>query len=306
MYCFGDRLNMPELYSEIRNLQASALDNDERCIITSMKLGDENELKQSRNELQAAQAELKELRQQIQSFEARVDARLGDLLDQLIAIRSEISSLNETLQQIREQHLFGKDRISYLGAAPPILRPSRWEESAQIEKLHQQAVPVVDEDTSEAQNSQLPDIKQLYRLLARRFHPDLARSDSERLELNDRMVEINQFYREENLIKLMDLAGMEVPFYLRINQPHKTEQHRIQLSELDRVQLELREVQRQITRLSSLPVVQLSLDVKLAQLQGRDLLAEMAVDLKHKLDRKLAERDYLRAEILASDDFDAD
>ena len=297
---------MPELYSEIRNLQALALDKDERCIITSMKLGDEHELKQSREELQAAHAELKELRQQIQSFEARVDARLGNLLDQLTAIRLEISSLNEALQQIREQRMFGKDRIRYLGAAPPILRPSRWEEPAQIETLHHQAVPSVDVASSEAQNSPLPDIKQLYRLLARRFHPDLARSDSERLALNDRMVEINQFYREENLIKLMDLAEMEVPFYLRINPPDKTEQHRKQLSELERVQLELREIQQQITRLSSLPVVQLSLDVKLSQLQGCDLLAEMAVDLKHKLDRKLAERDYLRAEVLASDDIDAD
>ena len=104
----------------------------------------------------------------------------------------------------------------------------------------------------------------------------------------------------------MELAGIEVPFYLRINQGYKTNHPREPLSELERVHLELEQVQAQITRLSSLPCVKLSLEVKLTRMQGRDLLSEMAIDLKHRLERRLAERDYLRAQVHSSGDLTED
>jgi hypothetical protein len=47
--------------------------------------------------------------------------------------------------------------------------------------------------------------------------------------------------------------------------------------------------------------VKLSLDVKLARHQGRDLLGEMQAELQYKVARKLAERDYLRSQISASE-----
>jgi hypothetical protein len=42
--------------------------------------------------------------------------------------------------------------------------------------------------------------------------------------------------------------------------------------------------------------VQLSLEVKVARGQGRDLLGEMAADLESKIARKTAERDMLKAQ----------
>ena len=47
------------------------------------------------------------------------------------------------------------------------------------------------------------------------------------------------------------------------------------MTELEAAQRKLRELRQQINRLSSLPIVKLSLDVKLARHQGRDLLGEM-------------------------------
>ena len=43
-------------------------------------------------------------------------------------------------------------------------------------------------------------------------------------------------------------------------------------------------------------MVDLALRVKLAQREGRDLLAEMAAELERKIARKMAERDMLRAQ----------
>ncbi|OGO62462.1 MAG: hypothetical protein A2030_01645 [Chloroflexi bacterium RBG_19FT_COMBO_50_10] len=63
------------------------------------------ELNQARNQLQSAKAELEELKQQIRTFETLVDARLGDLLDQLSELNVETIALDEKLRKIREQRL---------------------------------------------------------------------------------------------------------------------------------------------------------------------------------------------------------
>ena len=264
----------------------------------------EHELELARSELQAAQAELDELEEQIHSFEAQVDSYLGGLLDQLGSVNIEINALNEALHQIREQNLYGKDRIRNLGGTNPSSSQFHWDDIPVTAGFLNQPIPDVTEST--APPSALPDIKHLYRLLARRYHPDLARSEAERQNQNEMMVEINQYYRENNLEKLMDLAGMEAPFYLRINKTDKSKQPSPALSDLERIRLELTKVEGQIARLAKLPSVKLSLDVKLARLQGRDLLAEMATNLKRKLERRLAERDYLRAQIHASGEFPID
>jgi hypothetical protein len=72
------------------------------------------------------------------------------------------------------------------------------------------------------------------------------------------------------------------------------------LTEAERIELKLKGIRQQITQLSNLPIVRLSLEVKLARHQGRDLLSEMASELQYKLARKIAERDYLKAQIQSS------
>jgi hypothetical protein len=73
------------------------------------------------------------------------------------------------------------------------------------------------------------------------------------------------------------------------------------MTEMEKTQWKLRELRQQIYRLGSLPIVKLSLDVKLARHQGRDLLGEMQAELQYKVARKLAERDYLRSQIAANE-----
>ena len=79
-----------------------------------------------------------------------------------------------------------------------------------------------------------------------------------------------------------------LPDYLRPAQPQ---------SELEQVQARLRQVQAQIKHLETLPIIKLSLEAKLARRQGRSLLTEMIIDLRRKLARKTAERDYLRSQL---------
>jgi hypothetical protein len=60
-----------------------------------MRQGLQDNLHRARQELHDSQAELEELEKQIRSFEAVVDARLGDLLDRLIDLNAETTRLNE-------------------------------------------------------------------------------------------------------------------------------------------------------------------------------------------------------------------
>jgi len=262
----------------------------------------QQELQQARIQLQAAEAELEELEQQIRSFETLVDTRLGALLDQLGVLNAEVEALNEALLEIREKGLFGEQRIRYLGASPRPGHPASGDGLPPMGVPLREAAPKAPDAPTIPPELRLPDIKELYRKLARRYHPDLARGEAERARLNEQMAEVNQAYSMGDLSTLMGLAGMSVPFGMGLSQPQvRSSRPDSMQAELEQVQHKLSEVRKQIARLSSLPSVQLSLELKLAKRQGRDLLAEMATDLELRLRRKEAERDYLKAQIQAAE-----
>ena len=168
------------------------------------------------------------------------------------------------------------------------------------------AIHLAVEDASAGMD--LPDIKVLYRKLARRYHPDLARNDADRAQSNQQMAEINQAYNAGDLPTLMRLAGMSIPYGVDISQSYGKRKsiHHERLTEAEQVESRLQEARQEIARLSSLPIVRLSLDVKLKRHQGRDLLHEMATELSYKVARKTAERDYLKAQIKVSGEFDTE
>ncbi len=264
-----------------------------------MKLQGEKDLQAARVELQAAETELHELNEQIQAFEALVDKRLGSLLDQLSQLNVETSALDDQLRHIREERLYGTDLLQYLDGAPRPARPidqtslpppgipPRGDAQSAGSSLPSSTVPHV------------PDIKVLYRQLARRYHPDLARNDADRVISNNQMKEVNSAYGAGDLHALMRLAGVSIPISAD-NQPsqlHPAEINKEPLSDLEQVNRKIKTIRQQIRHLSSLPILKLSLDVKLARYARRDLLGEMAGELQYKLARKMAERDYLKAQI---------
>lgn len=251
-------------------------------------------------QLKKAENELKELNQQLQSFEALVDSQLGSLLDQLSDLNGETADLDARLRLIREERLFGTDLMHYQAGAPT---PTRLPDLSDLppmglssrEAIHSKA------DGSFTSKPIVPDIKSLYRKLARRYHPDLARSEADRAVSNQQMAEINRAYNAGDLKGLMRLAGIGLPYGVELPGTSTEDAlHRKEtMSELEWTEMKLKEVSQQITRMSSLPIVKLSLEVKLARHQGRNLLLELAADLRAKVGRKLAERDYLQAQINA-------
>ncbi len=268
-----------------------------------MNLRTEQELKEALSELHSAEAELEALRGQLRSFEETVDTRLGRFLDELSDLNAETSVLDGKLRHIREVRLFGSDLMQYLDGAPLPTRPPNLADLPPTELTNRKGSAVKTDRPATSADQQRPDIKVLYRRLARRYHPDLARNDADRAQSNDQMKEINQAYAAGDLPTLMRLAGMSLPYGVDFGQPrlHPQSKPDPSMTEMEKTQWKLRELHQQINRLSSLPIVKLSLDVKLARHQGRDLLREMQVELEYKVARKLAERDYLRAQIAANE-----
>jgi hypothetical protein len=267
-----------------------------------MNLRSDRELNEVLAELHTAEAELEALRGQLRSFEETVDTRLGSLLDKLSDLNAETIELDGKLRHIREVRLFGPDLMQYLDGAPRAARPLNLSDMPPTELSTHKGFTTKTERTATNTDKQIPEIKVLYRKLARRYHPDLARNDADRAQSNDQMKEINQAYAAGDLPTLMRMAGMSLPYGIDYGQPVKPQSIPHQpMTEMEAAQRKLSELRQQISRLGNLPIVKLSLDVKLARHQGRDLLREMEAELQYKVARKTAEGDYLRSQIAANE-----
>lgn len=252
-------------------------------------------IKQARAELQSAEGELEGLRQAVTRFEALVSQRLGKLLDQLSALEIEVETLTEEVHRIRDQQLYGEHQMAYAEGAP---RPER---RARREYIPNQAVfdevPPVERKAASAPLDEKTELRRIYRRLARLYHPDLAQSSAEHTQRTRQMAAINQAYASADLPALRKMwqeEGLE-PVFFDFTQPASPAV--VDNSELARLQQRLSLLRQHISRLKNHPNIQLSLEVKLAQQNGRDLLGVMALELRKKIARKTAERDYLRSQI---------
>ncbi len=267
-----------------------------------MNRGPFHEFQHARDQLKAAEEELTELNKQLRAFEALVDTRLGSLLDQLSDLNAETSSLDAQLRHIRDERLFGTDLMRYLEGAPKPVRPPNLNDLPPLGLLQREAIHTAVDNSPTSAELNIQDIKVLYRKLARRYHPDLARSDVDRASSNEQMTEINRAYQAGDLHVLLRMSGIGLPYGVEIpKQPMQPgAMFKEPLTELEQVERKLKTVRQQINRLSSLPIVKLSLEVKLTRHQGRDLLGEMSAELQYKIARKMAERDYLQSQINAN------
>lgn len=145
-------------------------------------------------------------------------------------------------------------------------------------------------DLIEADNPQA--LKQVYRRLVRRFHPDLATNPDERQRRHNVMVEINDAYSRRDLGALLALD--DHPPEMPVDQPLAA----IQLHQLQQInrQLEDRLAALRQTRhdLLNSDLVNLKLEATLLRRQGRDLLLEMAAKLELEYKGLLDQLDRLR------------
>ena len=256
----------------------------------------EEQLAHLRQQIEAAEAELVnreaelvDLRVELSAFRLEYDIRVGRKVAELEEIEAEIKRCQQRISQHRQWGPGGLPQTKTGAAYVPVEEQYRrtWQQPEEAPS------PPPAEPVDAATEAQ---IKKLYRQLCRRFHPDLTQDAAERAWRTEMMTAVNAAYAARGLVELQALA--EKPDRSPSAETGTDKQRLAALhNRLQQIQRRLREVEQEIRELTHSPTMQMNLDVKFAQRQGRDLLAEMAVDVEKDLAQKRAELDFLVAQL---------
>ncbi len=243
-------------------------------------------LELSRDQLIEAEADLAEQESELDFFEGVFDRRVGRLVDQLAQLDAEIEQYRHELELQVNFKTYGSDHVPVEEQFRQTWNPpQRNDENNGLQQRNE-----VDEK----------ELKGLYRGLARRFHPDLARDPVERTYRTEKMAALNEAYGARSLVEMSALAAEPARQFARDAQIGQTEdqmQSALQ-QELDQIERRIREIRFEMSNIHHRDSVELSLKTKLAQRVGRDLLGEMASDLRNRITLATAERDQLIAQMV--------
>jgi predicted nucleic acid-binding Zn-ribbon protein len=242
-------------------------------------------LAQAQDDLIDKEAELADRMAEIVAFELEFESKVGHLIDQLADVEAELEEYHRKIQRLRDERVFGRGYSS-------------------VEEQYRRTWEVPPKSAATPPSKPLPpasevEIKKLYRRLARRFHPDLAQDEADRAYRTDKMQAINDAYAARSMIELVALAEqLDSEPARQSTTSGKTDADMIRAleKEISRCHGRMRQIDNELRNLHNRPSVEVSLEVKFAQRQGRDLLKEMAVELERKIARKSVERDMIKAQ----------
>ena len=229
----------------------------------------EAELLRKRDELTAVRAALAEreldladLRTQLKSFEGRYLRQVGILYAELDDWEARIAE--------REVALYDS------AAARQRAEQARKQANETHEAAYGEAYQAEEFDPP-------PDLKRLFREVAKRIHPDFAKDAAEQTHFTRLMARANAAYTRGDTDTLQRILD---DFHETTDSLHGEDI----AAELTRISRQIQHAQRDIaaidTELSILPtseIAQLKVDADAAQREGRDLLTELAANLREKI-----------------------
>jgi len=222
---------------------------------------------------------------ELAEFNAELELRIGPIQKRLEAVQAE---LKDARQRASRQALWG-DRAN----SPDIPE----DVSAQYQRMWGPDPHPAKESAPPAADEQLlSQLKVVYRALAKRFHPDLSPDAAEKPWREAMMGRINAAYHAQDLAALRQFAGEQSPAPAPLAARPKS---RVQIlaelqAEIERLDQLAASLERRLDDLARSPAVRLKLDAVFARRAGRDLVAELAAELKADLARAEKELASLR------------
>ena len=236
-------------------------------------------------ELVEREAELVDLHTELHAFNLEYNTRVGRKAEELAAIEQEIERCQQQINLHRQWGPKGPPQVNYVPVEEQYRRA--WQ---QPQGPPPPPPPQPIDEATEAQ------IKTLYRQLCHRFHPDLVADRAEQTWRTEMMQAINAAYAARSIVELQKLAKQ--PDRSPTVQTSTDKERLAALQErLRQIEHRLQEVEREIREITDGPDMTLSLEVKLARWDGRDLLAEMATEAEAVLMQKRSELEALKAEM---------
>lgn len=139
------------------------------------------------------------------------------------------------------------------------------------------------------------ELRHLYRQLARRFHPDLALDEDDRARRTEIMMAINSAHTTGNLERMRKLAlEPDTSPHTMTNDAELAESLAREVAHCRR---RLAEIVAELAALDGRTSSRLLARSKRAAAEGRDLLEELAADLRQRISEKMVERDVLQVRL---------
>jgi len=174
-----------------------------------------------RNRLRALKAQLGQRRDEIAELDLEIETLRADLSNFEAAYQAHVALESHALKRVERLLIHFERWTELLREVSPVSVPLQAERlDARRDRELAEAPftpptppshPSAPEETEEAGAPRAAPapaarLKAAYRALARRFHPDLARTEQERVQLSERMARINAVYRDGDVDRLEVMA----------------------------------------------------------------------------------------------------
>ncbi|MCI0576297.1 MAG: hypothetical protein L0332_27690 [Chloroflexi bacterium] len=254
-------------------------------------------LEEASNELIEAETGLAERLAAVNAFDFKLRSRLGQLTARLEALEEEILNYRQQLRRLQDD--WGQPEELEEEWAAGDGGPRQWRfygDEGQARSKYHPPGKAKEPPARPLSADQKATLRQLYRQLARRFHPDLAVDEADRQYRTAMMAAVNEAYAAADVERLRAL--LQEPDAGRLESARTDEQLVEALeNELARCRSRLQEIKRELAELMSRQSSRLLRQAQKAEAEGRDLLAELASQLKAEIGRKMVERDVLKSEV---------
>ena len=241
--------------------------------------------------LVAAEAKLSERLVAISAFEFRVRSRLEGLTHRLEKLEDEIQLLRKQLINLREDWLSDDDYSN--GSLYKQWRSSEEAGTASSGNFRYRETSKQEPPVSLTAD-QKGALKRVYRQLARRFHPDFALDEDDRAYRTKMMMAINAAYNAGDLERLQKLT--QEPD-LQSREYSDQQLAEALLKEWHHCWQRMKEIEQELEQLEEHPSAQLMRQANKLDKQDRDLLDELAAELRDKIAHRMGQRDMLMDEI---------
>jgi predicted nucleic acid-binding Zn-ribbon protein len=244
---------------------------------------EEEELLRKREELASVRAALAERELELADFRAQLKSFEGRYLRQVGVLYAELDDWDAKIAEIEAS-----------------LKPSTTasQRAQDTRKRAEETHEATHGEASKARDFQpSADLKRLFREAAKRIHPDFAKDEADR-ELRTRlMAQVNAAYSQgdaDALQRILDEFG---------NSPESVQGEGVGaelvriIRQIHQAKKNIAAIEQELSCLRASEIAQLKQDAETAEQDGRDLLAELAADVRERIDGVKKKHKALSAEL---------